>query len=507
MSQQTVSPTRIHRHIQGRWNPLRGITPQRVTDWLQQYRAGYYYEAAWAMEIIEQTDYSIKTVAMKRKSAIARLEWDIVALDGAPERFGNQTVEQQRQFLLDFYNQLSCSSALDRDQQGGLSLLIRQMMDAVGKKYACHEIEWHPNKDGTLGATFWQAPLWFFENTTGRLRYLQHEGAYQGQDLDPQSWMITHGEGLMLSCLPVYIFKTLPLKDWLAYSETFGGKSVVGKTDARPDSPEWNQAQEMLEQFASNMIGLCSNDAEISVQDLNASGQLPYPKLVEKMERALASLWRGGDLSTMSGQAQLGASLQQSESDILEQDDVAMINETLQHPTKIALQWKYGKDCPIAVSFKLKAPDRLDEKSELQKLQSLVAMGLPISQEWVAEKFGIPLVTDDSTKVLTLENPPKATAISTANAQEDEDADYLEQANQQLSQALAKALSPLRKHLEGLLDTDPDQLLSAVEHLDKNLPKLKETIINQRVTQQVLQDILASAYVNGASQAKRNENG
>ena len=42
------------------------------------------------------------------------------------------------------YNHLTTTTALEENETGGLGLLIRQMMDAVGKRYAVHEIVWQP---------------------------------------------------------------------------------------------------------------------------------------------------------------------------------------------------------------------------------------------------------------------------------------------------------------------------------------------------------------------------
>jgi hypothetical protein len=92
-----------------------------------------------------------------------------------------------------FYANCRVTNALDENEKGGFKLLLRQMMDAVGKKYAVHEIVWRTveasgvenaasetaDPSGSLGtavptiptqrytAEFRFVPLWFFENTTG----------------------------------------------------------------------------------------------------------------------------------------------------------------------------------------------------------------------------------------------------------------------------------------------------------------------------------------------------
>jgi hypothetical protein len=70
------------------------------------------------------------------------------------------------------------------------------------------------------------------------------------------------------------------------------------------------------------MAVVLSNGEGIEAIDIKGGGDLPYPKFVERSDRALARLWRGGDLGTMSkdGDA-VGSQPQQDETEALEEDD------------------------------------------------------------------------------------------------------------------------------------------------------------------------------------------
>ena len=62
-------------------------------------------------------------------------------------------------------------------------------------------------------------PLWFFENRSGRLQFLKLPlGGANGEPLEEGGWMITKGDGIMEACSIAYMFKNMPLKDWVAYS-------------------------------------------------------------------------------------------------------------------------------------------------------------------------------------------------------------------------------------------------------------------------------------------------
>ena len=85
-------------------------------------------------------------------------------------------------------------------------------------------------------------------------------------------------------------------------------------------------AREAVRDFGAEFQALMSRGTEITPVDLSTKGELPYPALVDRMDRAMASLWRGADLSTLSRGQGLGASLQADEMAMLEQDDAALIS-------------------------------------------------------------------------------------------------------------------------------------------------------------------------------------
>ena len=124
---------------------------------------------------------------------------------------------------------------VDENDQGEVSLLIRQMMSAKALRYSIHEIVWQPGD--VLTAQFRRAPVWFFENTTGRLRYIPAENGLYGVDMDPAAWSVACGEGLMTACSVAWMYKTLSLKDWVIYNERHGMPGIHGKTSAAQDSP------------------------------------------------------------------------------------------------------------------------------------------------------------------------------------------------------------------------------------------------------------------------------
>ena len=159
-----ITAERVQMSIRTRFNPIPALTPRLLGAWLESFRLGFFRNIALAWDAIERRDYTLASVAAKRKKAVARNGWEILTVNDSP------AAQEQKRALEYFYNHLTCTTALEENETGGLGLLIRQMMDAVGKRYAVHEIIWQPGGragDGAanLTATFRFCPLWWFEGT------------------------------------------------------------------------------------------------------------------------------------------------------------------------------------------------------------------------------------------------------------------------------------------------------------------------------------------------------
>lgn len=348
----SVSDERVRQQKQARFNPIRNLNPENLVRQIDGFNAGNLREFSLTMEAIERRDDVLQCVAPKRRKAVARRNVEVLIATGVDDT-QKAEAEKHQAALKYFYENLESTNAVDQNERGGVSLLLRQMMDAVGKRYAVHEILWKfqdaplalardagetaeagetPALPGRVTAKLQFVPLQFFENRTGRLRFLETDFAVEGVTLDEGGWMVTVGDGIMEACAVAYMFKRLPMQDWLHYSAKHGMPGVHGKTDAEKGSEQWNNVRDAVATVAANFSCVTSLNEVIEKIDLSTTGELPYPSLVERMDRAMAALWRGADLSTLSaGSGEgTGASLQDDEKDLLEADDARIIEETLQ---------------------------------------------------------------------------------------------------------------------------------------------------------------------------------
>lgn len=390
MNATAITPIISSRASRARFNPIKNLRPEYLSQALEGFDSGRFSAAARMFEAMLKRDDILCGLNLKRKKTVSRLECEIVLQEDSPR------AAKHRDVLKNFYSSIRVKSFCDKNLCGGLRLLLSQMMDSVAFKYAVHKIEFS-QKDSGVCATFEQYPLWLFENTTGKLRLLDSEFQLTvGKELEENQWLCTCGDGLMFASSIAYLFKQLPLKDWLIYCERNGMPGIKAKTDAFPGTQEWDAACDAVRDFGAEFHAVLSEGTDIEAIDVSTSGELPYPALVERIDRMMTALWRGSDLSTLSGSNKVGASVQWYEGTLIEEDDAANISDTLNRQVDAqVIQMALGDETPLA-KFRLKLPDYEPQKFELDIIERLAALGLQPDPIELARKFAFPLNDKDS---------------------------------------------------------------------------------------------------------------
>lgn len=518
-TKMVVSSERILRSIQTLFNPIRNLTPAILANQIESFETGHLRSFALTMARIADRDDILKSVIPKREKAVSRHGWEIITMEESAE------ADRQKVILDFFYNNISVTSAVDGNERGGFSLLVRQMMDAIGKRYAVHEIIWQPSVGG-LTAQFKHVPLWFFENRTGKLRYLESEGSLFGIPLEDAEWMTTKGDGLMIASSIAYIFKHIPLKDWLIYSERHGMPGIQGKTDATEGSKEWNDLVAAVANFGVDFGIVTNRNVDLEQIDMTAKGNIPYPPLVERMDRAMSAMWRGADLSTMSsgtGQG-TGASLQGKEAEILESDDAELLSGVLNEQVDPhVIRFAMGSDNVLAF-IKLKTATRQDVKQDIDIDTFLASIGVPISVNDILARYNRPVPGDDETLVtpptpvptppgVTSPGGPGATSpaplpssvanLKLANQSTQDKAQKINEelliaSKREIAQATANDLEDLRDQLEAAEKIEDPALRDAfLADLQKRLPTMLREMNESPTAAIALESMLAAALING----------
>ena len=500
----SINPARVTLSVRMRANLIKGLTFERLVTYLDQWRLGFFRSAGMAWATMEQRDYQLQIVRPKRLKSVARHGYDILIAEQL-EDSQKALAQQQKDFLANVYGNATATTAINPDEEGGFSLLVRQMMDAVGKYYSVHEIVWEPDFDGrgNLTAKFIHCPIWWFEGTRGKLRFLPSEFQIYGNEMAEGEWLVTCGEGLMEACSAIYLFKYLPLKSWLSFLDRFGQPGIHGKTDAQKGTPQWNDFVEAVGDFAEEWATVTNRSADISLIEAKATGDAGYEKIIELMDKKITQLWRGGDLGTSAGKDATGASLQQDESEILETDDAKMIEETLtQKVSRFALAWKFGPDTPQLAYLKLRTTPRKNIQDDiavdtfLAGFRDKAGKGL-LGTQATLERYGRPLPKpDDDTLASAVAPVNPAPTIDPKTDSEFANAD-------DVALVLQETLLPILKRLEAIAKVDDAAIQQhMLEKLLKDFPAIAEAITADDSLAKKLAPKLEAALLAGLTKAK-----
>lgn len=388
-----ISAERVTLEVRSRFNPIAGITPERLVRRMDAWDTGYFYEFGQTLATIIRRDDKVKPCVAKRMNSLARYGWEVTQNDDVQQEDAAavELASQQVEALTFFFRNLTARDVLKQKQTGGMRLLCQQMGSALAFDHSVHEIVWQP-RGKFYTAELWHCPVWFFENTTGDLRFSPTPGA-PGEEMADMDWLVGACDGIGQATAIAWMFKRLPLRDWLTACKKFGIPFLHGTSDAQPGSREWQEFVTALGAFANDGAVVTSPGSSIVPVEVKNMANMPMKDLVEWADRALTSLWRGSDLGTMSQKGDsVGASNQQSETDTLEHDDTLWISETLQ--TQLArkvLALTFGPDAPVYAEIRVKTLQKQNVEMELKTYEAAVKFGVPVTKHSFAENFRVPM--------------------------------------------------------------------------------------------------------------------
>ena len=242
---------------------------------------------------------------------------------------------------------------------------------------------------------------------------------------------------------------------------------MLGRTAAKSDTPEGRAMAEAVAAYASEWIGVVYGDDgsikdPIQVIHTPAGSSLPQMTIAEYMDRMIATLVRGGDLSTISRDNSTGSNPQQQDADALLEDDCALVSETLQTQLdRLVIRMVHGDETPAAYIV-IEPPSTTDQSKELAIDTGLADLGVKQDPADLAERYGREVL---STKPEILNTPAAAPMVAENEA-----------TRPAFMDALSADLKPLGAALEGAMNAgDESAMRAALKKISAQMPDFMET--------------------------------
>lgn len=369
----------------GRFNALFHLDPDKIVDAVTQYKAGTLGPLARIIDDFEDRDDKMKACSMKMRASAARCDYSILVAEGY-ER--DERAKRHQEILKRFWSTVRATDRFRMNERGGIRLLKKQMMEAQSFGYAVHELVWKPLPNGEISAEFIKLPLWHFENRTGELRFIPSATGYDGVPMPEGRWMVTTGDGVGIAASIVAMAKHLAYQDWLLFSERCGIPILHAATGAAKGSDAWNGIVAAVRRAARDFRLVTDANTKLSAIETGHASNIPYPDLVDHADRAIAALYRGADLSTISKGDGAGASLQGDETNLLEQDACANLGETLHEQVdRFVIRYTTGDETPLAY-ISIDPVEKPDVDTDIKIDNHLAALGVKLSKADALQRYG-----------------------------------------------------------------------------------------------------------------------
>ena len=380
-----LDDARVRMEQMAQYNALFHLDPDRLVDAITSFNAGDLGQLARIIRDFEERDDKMATCAMKMRASVGRCDYSILVKEGFEN---DERAKRHAEILKRFWSTVNVTSRFNMNERGGLRLLKKQMMEAQSYGYAVHEIVWRPLANGEIAAEFIKLPLWHFENRTGALRFLPTETAVEGVPMAEGEWLVTTGDGVGIPASICAMAKRMCFQDWLLFSERSGMPIIVGTTGATFRSEQWNNIKGAIRNIYRDTRVLLDSGSRIEAIDTGHAANIPFPALVEWSDRAIAALYRGADLSTISKGEGTGASLQGDEAGMIEQDAAANLGETLHEQVdRFVIRYVTGDDEPLA-SISIEPVKKPDVDTDIKIDNHLAALGVKLSKADALQRYG-----------------------------------------------------------------------------------------------------------------------
>lgn len=419
---QTAKLTYLQRELQT--HPTRGLTPSRLAKILDAAENGDLLGQYELFEDMEEKDGHIAAEMGKRRRACV-LDWDVMPPEGAnaAEKKAAQQVGELLTEIPDFED------------------MVFDLTDAIGKGFACLEIEWHRVEGWWVPKTITHRPQSWFVLNRGyrqelRLRTNKVEateaGPVQGDALTPFGW-VTHvhkaksgyleRSALFRQLVWTYLFKNYSVGDLAEFLELIGVLRL-GKYPPNASEKEKATLLRALAAIGHNASGIIPEGMLIEFHNVSPGDPKAFELMMNWCERNQSKVILGGTLTSgadgKSSTNALGNVHNEVRKD-LRDGDVRQANTTLTRDLVFAVASLNGlalgglRRSPV---FRLKAQERLGLTAFADAMPAVVGLGVRPTVAWAHEQLGIP-VAQGNEPVLMPQAVSSAlpTAVAAATAQ------------------------------------------------------------------------------------------
>ncbi|MDO8769541.1 MAG: DUF935 domain-containing protein [Burkholderiaceae bacterium] len=385
-------------------HPSRGLTPQRLNDILQEAEMGNLIAQHELFADMEERDGHLFAELSKRKRAVTKLDWDVVAPRNASAAEADLTafVKELLQDMPDFED------------------MLFDLLDGVSHGFSCLEMEWQLVEKTWLPKQLHHRPQsWFQMDRATRTKIHLRDNTAEGAALNPFGWLVhqhkaisgyTSRSGLGRVLVWPYLFKHYSVGDLAEFIDIYGLPMRVGKYPANATADEKLTLMRAVAGIGHNAAGIMPATMSIDFEQAVQGTEAPFEAMISWAERSISKAIIGGTLTSESGSSGLGSGLAEIHNEVrmdIRDSDCKQLAGTITtqliYPL-LALNKGFAdaRRCP---RFFLDTQEAEDLKQFADSLPKLVGIGVSIPENWVHDKLRIP-VPSEKDRILAVPAAP-----------------------------------------------------------------------------------------------------
>lgn len=366
--------------------PSNGLTPERLARIFKEADAGDVYRQMELFEEMEEKDTHLFSILQTRKNAVLSLEYEILpySSDNPEDVKAAQLIQELMEFQ-------------------GLEDALLDLLDAVGKGFAISEIMYEI-KDGRVMV---DKLKWLHQKRVTfddymNMRLLTEADPSRGIDI-PENKFVIHRyraksghpnrAGVIRVCAWMYLFKNYDIKDWVSFAEVYGMPLRLGKYDASATKEDKVALMQAVVMLGTDAAGIISKSTEIEFVEAVKNSTDVFKTLADFCNAEMSKAVLGQTLTTEVGDkgSYAAGKVHNEVREDIKLADCKALAETMRHDLfRPLVRFNLGEKPRLPyLKYKVETPEDTEKTA---KVYSIVIkdIGLPVAEQHVYEKFGIP---------------------------------------------------------------------------------------------------------------------
>lgn len=375
-------------------HPSRGLTPAKLARILQSAEQGDLTAQHELFADMEEKDGHLFSVMDQRRSAVKRLDWDVVPPEGASasEIKDAEWAKAQLQGLEDFDD------------------VLFDMTDAIGHGFAALEMTWG-RVDGVMRPTkIEHKPQGWFKLASNpdisRNELRLRDNTADGAALWPFGWLLHQHRarsgyisrsGLYRVMAWPFLFKNYAIRDLAEFLEIYGLPLRLGTYNPSATKEDKATLLRAVVNIGHDAAAIIPQGMMIDFKDAAKGDNKSFDAMISLMERIQSKVALGGTLTSgegMNGTQALGKVHQDIALHLRDSDAKQLANTISRQLIYPLLAINKGVTDPRRAPrlvFDTQEPEDLKLMSEA--LPELANIGMQIPVSWAHAKLKIPLAT------------------------------------------------------------------------------------------------------------------